>query len=156
LLVHRAIGHVLDGGKAADFRYGESGMERLGQHCSQTERRAEEASRDAVSWLKAEFMLDKVGEEFDGLITSVTSFGVFVELKDLYIEGLVHVSSLSNDYYRQDPVRHQLVGERSGQIYQLGDTVRVRVLRVSLDDRKIDFEPVGKAATARGRRRNRR
>ncbi|HET7308144.1 MAG TPA: ribonuclease R [Gammaproteobacteria bacterium] len=156
LLVHRAIGHVLDGGSRADFRYGGREMERLGRHCSDTERRADEATREAVSWLKAEFMLDKVGEEFDGLITGVTSFGLFVELKNLFVEGLAHVSSLSNDYYRHDPVRHQLVGERSGQVYQLGDALRVRVLRVSLDDRKIDFEPVGKAATARKRRRVRR
>ncbi|HET6724463.1 MAG TPA: ribonuclease R [Gammaproteobacteria bacterium] len=153
LLVHRAIGHVLDGGGQSDFRYNGREMERLGRHCSDTERRADEATRDAVSWLKAEFMLDKVGEEFDGLITGVTSFGLFVELKGLFVEGLAHVSTLSNDYYRYDPVRHQLVGERSGQIYQLGDALRVRVLRVNLDDRKIDFEPVGKAATARKRRR---
>ncbi|HET7587244.1 MAG TPA: ribonuclease R [Gammaproteobacteria bacterium] len=155
LLVHRAIGHVLDGGGPSDFRYGFRDMERLGRHCSETERRADEATRDAVSWLKAEFMLNKVGEEFDGLITGVTSFGLFVELKGLFVEGLAHVSSLSNDYYRHDPVRHRLVGERSGQVYQLGDALRVRVLRVSLDDRKIDFEPVGKAPTARKRHRRR-
>lgn len=153
LLVHRAIGHVLEGGHSRDFTYSHNAMERLGTHCSQTERRADEATRDALSWLKAEFMLDKVGEEFDGRVTGVTSFGVFVELNGLFVEGLVHVTSLGNDYYRHDPVRHRLVGERGGQVYQLADPVRVRVVRVSLEDRKIDFEPVGRAPVAAARRR---
>jgi ribonuclease R len=156
LLVHRAIGHVLDGGSPRNFRYGPRDMERLGRHCSETERRAEDATRDAIAWLKAEFMLDKVGDEFDGLISGVTSFGLFVELKGLFVEGLVHVSSLRNDYYRFDATRQRLVGERSGQVYQLAGTIRVRVIRVSLGDRKIDFEPLENASMKRKRGRRRR
>lgn len=156
LLVHRAIDHVLAGGKPRDYRYSTTDMEQLGRDCSISERRAEEASRDAVSRLKAEYMLDKVGEEFDAVVTGVTSFGLFAEIKSLYIEGLIHVSSLNNDYYRHDPARHQLVGERSGQAYQLADPVTVRVIRVSLDDRKIDFEPAENAPRARKRRNKKR
>ena len=107
-----------------------------------TERRADEAVRDAVEWLKCEFMLDKVGQVFDGIITGVTGFGLFVELREVFVEGLIHVTSLRNDYYQFDPVGHRLHGERSGQIFRLGDSVKVRVARVDLDERKIDFEPI--------------
>lgn len=107
-----------------------------------TERRADEAVRDAVEWLKCEFMLDKVGQVFDGIVTGVTGFGLFVELRGVFVEGLVHVTSLRNDYYRFDPVGHRLHGERSGQVYRLGDSLRVRVTRADLDERKIDFEPI--------------
>lgn len=159
LLVHRAIRHLLRGGKPKNFEYSPSQMETLGLHCSMTERRADEASRDAMDGLKAEFMQDKVGQEFDGIITGVTSFGLFIELDGVYVEGLVHVTSLGNDYYRFDDVHHQLVGDRSGRVYQLGDRIRVSVARVSLDDRKIDFEPVEAAGAERrrgiGRRRRR-
>jgi len=106
------------------------------------ERRADEATRDAVNWLKCEFMRDKVGEEFDGVISSVTSFGVFVELHEIYVEGLVHITALPKDYYRFDPVGHRLRGERGGRVYRLGDGLRVKVVRVDLDERKIDFEPL--------------
>jgi ribonuclease R len=105
-----------------------------------TERRADEAVRDALEWLKCEFMQDKVGQTFDGIITGVTGFGLFVELRGVFVEGLIHVTSLRNDYYQFDPVGHRLHGERSGQVYRLGDSVRVRVARVDLDERKIDFE----------------
>lgn len=141
LLVHRAIRHVLRGGKAGDFIYGARAMEGFGHHCSMAERRADEATRDAVTWLKCDYMRDKVGETFDGTITGVTGFGLFVELQGLQIEGLVHVTSLQNDYYRHDPVRHRLIGERSGREYRLTDSLRVRVAAVNLDERKIDFEP---------------
>ena len=149
LLVHRAIRHALSGKPAQKFRYDHNDMIALGENCSATERRADEATRDAVDWLKCEFMTDKVGETFDGLITGVTGFGIFVELKDIYVEGLVHVTALSNDYYRFDPAKHRLLGERTNTVYRLADNVRVRVMRVSLDDRKIDFEladssPAGK------------
>ena len=87
-------------------------------------------------------MLDKVGQVFDGIITAVTGFGLFVELRGVYVEGLVHVTALRNDFYRFDPIGHRLQGERSGQIYRLGDALRVQVARVDLDERKIDFEPV--------------
>ncbi len=142
LLVHRAIRHVLRGGSAKNFQYSVTQMENLGSHCSMTERRADEATRDAMDWLKAEYMQDKLGEEFDGLITGVLPFGLFVQLKDLYVEGLVHVTSLPSDYYSHDPVGHRMVGERSGRIYRLTDPIRVRVSNVNLEEHKIDFEPM--------------
>ncbi len=154
LIVHRAIRHLLRGGKPADYFYGSAEMERLGAHCSNTERNADEAVWDAIEWLKCEYMLDHVGEDFDGIITSVTSFGLFVELSEVYVEGLVHVTALANDYYHFDPVGRRLTGERSGAVYRLGDRIQVKVVQVQLDDRRIDFEPVGKAP--KGARRGRR
>jgi ribonuclease R len=133
---------VLSGKRPAAFRYSHDDMMLLGENCSMTERRADEATRDVVDWLKCEYMLDKVGEEFDGIITSVTGFGLFIELADIYVEGLVHVTGLQNDYYHFDPAHHRLVGERTRRIYRLGDKLRVRVVRVDLDERKIDFELV--------------
>ena len=105
-----------------------------------TPRRADEASRDVVAWLKCEYLLDHVEETFDGVINAVTSFGLFVELKDIYIEGLVHVTMLKRDYYHFDAAGQRLVGERTREVYRLGDSVQVRVVRVNLDDRKIDLE----------------
>jgi ribonuclease R len=140
LLVHRAIRHVLRGGNAHDFTYGFAEMQTLGEHCSTNERRADEATRDATDWLKCEFMMDKVGETFDGIITGVTSFGFFAELDDIYVEGLVHITSLKNEYYHFDPAHHRLMGERTNKVYRLGDKVHLRVMRVDLDDKKIDFE----------------
>lgn len=140
LLVHRAIKHALQGGKAADFNYSPAAMVALGDHCSANERRADDATRDAELWLKCEYMQDKVGETFDGIITGVTSFGIFVELNDIYVEGLVHVTALSNDYYHFEPAHHRLVGERRNLVYRLGDPVAVRVSRVNLDERKVDFD----------------
>jgi ribonuclease R len=157
LLVHRALRHVHAGGKTTDFRYGHEDMVTFGEHCSMTERRADEATRDAVAWLKCEFMLDRVGETFDGIISAVTSFGLFVELNEIYVEGLIHVTTLSSDYYHFDPVGHRLEGERSGRVYRLGDGVRARVVRVDLDQRKIDFEVVEeRPAKAGGPRRGRK
>ncbi|HEV2213255.1 MAG TPA: RNB domain-containing ribonuclease, partial [Gammaproteobacteria bacterium] len=153
LMVHRAIRHLLRGGNPHNFSYSGSHMEQLGSHCSMTERRADEATRDAMDRLKAEYMRDKQGEEFDGLITGVTNFGLFVQIKDLYVEGLVHVTSLPNDYYSHDAVGHRLVGERSGRVFRLTDPVRVRVAAVNLDDRKIDFELVAPASGQKPRRR---
>lgn len=137
LLVHRAIRHGLKQRKKT--LYNEILWEKYGVHCSMTERRADEATREAMVWLKCEYMLDKVGEEFSGVISSVTSFGFFVELIDIYIEGLVHISLLPNDYYRFDPIKLALRGEQSGQQYSLGDKVNVRVAQVNLDEQKIDF-----------------
>jgi ribonuclease R len=105
-----------------------------------TERRADEATRDVTDWLKCEYMMDKVGETFEGIVTSVLSFGLFVELSEIYVEGLVHITSLRNDYYHFDAAKHTLSGEHSRKSYRLGDTVRVQVVRVNLDDKKIDFE----------------
>jgi ribonuclease R len=154
LLVHRAIRHVLAKKTPQKFRYAHADMQVLGEHCSATERRADEATRDAVDWLKCEYMMDKVGERFDGLITGVTGFGIFVELRDIYVEGLVHVTALHNDYYHFDPAKHRLRGERTGTVYRLADKVHIRVVRVNLDDRKIDFELVdGEEPRAKKRRR---
>ena len=114
-------------------------MQSFGETCSMTERRADAASYDVVDWLKCEYIQDRVGEEFNGTISSVTAFGLFVELSDIYVEGLVHITALKNDYYQFDPVRHLLRGERSGVTYHLGGVVRVKVVRVDLDDRKIDL-----------------
>ncbi|MDR5866618.1 ribonuclease R [Halomonas koreensis] len=156
LLVHRAIRSVIRGPRqtATVLRaegapveppskwcpYTFEQMLELGEHCSMTERRADDATRDVESWLKCEFMSDKLGEVFEGTIASVTQFGIFVRLDEVYVEGLVHVTSLPSDYYHYEPEKHRLKGERSGMSYRLGDGVAVQVARVDLDDRKIDFE----------------
>ncbi|MCK5726151.1 MAG: ribonuclease R [Thiotrichaceae bacterium] len=139
LLIHRGIRHIINGGTAKDFYYKLDGMVALGEHCSTTERRAEDASRDVDAWLKAEFMLDKVGQVFDGIITAVTNFGLFVELNDIYVEGLVHVTALDSDYYHYDPIAHVMTGERTGRQFRLGSPMQIQVARVDLDERKIDF-----------------
>jgi len=140
LLVHRAIRHILSGGQMKDFNYSLPQMHDFGSHCSMTERRADDATRDVMDWLKCEFMRDKVGEVFDGKITGVTSFGIFVSLEKVYVEGLVHITALKNDYYEFDATHHLLKGKRSNTQYRLGDTLKVLVARVDLDDRQIDFE----------------
>jgi ribonuclease R len=155
LMVHRAIRHVLQGGTGDNFPYTSQEVFSLGEHSSMTERRADEATRDAVEWLKCEYLLDKVGQEYDGIISGVTSFGLFIELENIYVEGLAHITSLRKDYYHFDPIAHKLTGERSGQVFQLGDRVRVCISRVSLDERKIDFE-VLQSESNRQRKRKRR
>ncbi len=134
LLVHRAIKSALD-----RRRYEPGNWRELGAHCSMTERRADEATRDVVAWLKCYYMKDRVGETFTGSISGVTSFGVFVALDDVYVEGLVHVSELGNDYFHFDAAKHQLMGERTRKRYRLGDRLRVEVARVDLDTSRIDF-----------------
>nr|WP_240734074.1 ribonuclease R [Dyella soli] len=158
LLVHRAIRYAISGGKPSDYSYTPSAMAAMAVHCSQRERRAEEAERDVDERFKCAWMSKHVGSEFEGTVTGVTSFGLFVELDESKVSGLVHISQLSNDYYHFDPVRHLLKGERSGVQFRLGDHVRIQVLRASLEDRKIDFRLVAprSAATpppARGERR---
>ncbi|WP_251977842.1 ribonuclease R [Salinicola avicenniae] len=156
LLVHRAIRSVVRGprqtqtvmrAEAAPVEkpstwcpYTFEQMLELGEHCSMTERRADDATRDVTDWLKCEFLSDKVGEVYEGTIASVTQFGIFVRLDEVYVEGLVHVTSLPSDYYHYEAEKHRLKGERSGVAYRLGDGVTVRVARVDLDDRKIDFD----------------
>ncbi len=139
LLAHRAIRHLLAGRSRGEFPYERSHLEQLGEHCSTAERRADEATRDAIAWLKCEYMLDKIGDRYEGVISSVTPFGLFVELKEIYVEGLVHVTSLKDDYYHFDPMRHRLTGERSGVVYRLAQAVRVQLTRVDLDEKKIDL-----------------
>jgi ribonuclease R len=116
--------------------------EALGIHCSANERRADEASRDVEAWLKCYFIRDKLGEEFTGTISGVATFGIFVQLDALFIEGLVHVTELGADYFQFDEARHELRGERTGIRYQLTDRVTVQVSRVDLDARKIDLRLV--------------
>lgn len=167
LLVHRTIRALIHSGQASnhllrvdDFRpnkkfvrhYAMAQMVELGEHCSMTERRADDATRDVMSWLKCEYMQDCVGEEFDGVISAVTGFGVFVELAEVYVEGLIHISSLPGDYYHFDAVHQCLKGERSGKRFRLGDKLRVQVARVDLDDRKIDFELISQLAPAAKKR----
>ncbi len=147
LLIHRGIKHAISGKKT--YRYKTEDMTKFGETCSMTERRADDATRDALDWLKAEFMQDKIGEEFDGVITAVTGFGVFVMLDDAYVEGLVHVTSLDNDYYHFERAQQRLVGERTKKIYRLTDRLRIRVVSVNLDDKKIDFEPASNVPGAK-------
>jgi ribonuclease R len=144
LVVHRALKATIDkkqqrksktGGKA----YTEEEVDALGEQCSMTERRADDATRDVSDWLKCEFMLDHVGDTFDGVIASVTSFGFFVRLTEFHIDGLVHISALDNDFYQFDETKQHLVGENSGIVYRLGDPLEVKVAGVNLDERKIDF-----------------
>ncbi|QLB13604.1 RNAse R [Bisgaardia hudsonensis] len=147
LTLHRGIKYILakqQGSKrkttnTGGYHYSIDEMDILGEHCSTTERRADEATRDVENWLKCEYMQDHVGSEFTGIISSVTGFGLFVRLDELFIDGLVHISSLDNDYYRFDPAKQYLIGENSGMIYRLGDKVKIRVESVSLEQKKVDF-----------------
>ncbi|MBQ7625987.1 MAG: S1 RNA-binding domain-containing protein, partial [Rhodocyclaceae bacterium] len=114
-------------------------LDALGQHCSATERRADEATRDVTAWLKCHFMHERIGEIFDGSIASVVPFGLFVALDELYVEGLIHISDLGNDYFLHDEARHELRGERTGVRFRMGERLRVQLVRVSLETSKIDF-----------------
>ncbi|NUS38402.1 MAG: ribonuclease R [Lysobacter sp.] len=142
LLLHRAIKHALAGGKAANFQYSAHGMAALTLQCSERERRADEAEREVDERYRAAWMEQHVGGEFDGTISGVTSFGLFIELDDSKVNGLVHVTQLPNDYYHFDPVRRTLTGERHGREFRLGDRVRIVVLKASVEDRRIDFRLV--------------
>lgn len=161
LLIHRQIKSVLKGKwdttKASSkekLDIETKALVELGIHSSMTERRADDATRDAVRWLKCEFIQKHIGEVFDGVISGVTRFGFFVELKEIYIDGLIHVNSLRNDYYQYDPVHHRLIGERTGIQYRLGDSVRVKVAKVDVAERKIDFDLVGVPTSLTSRQKN--
>ena len=156
LLVHRAIRSIIRGGVESNkvkrhentraqkaeavYPYDIAKMLAFGEQSSLTERRADEATRDVMNWLKCEFLQDRIGGVFDGVISAVTGFGLFVELKDLYVEGLVHITNLPQDYYHYEAAHHHLVGERTRKVFALGDPIIVRVARVDLDERKVDFE----------------
>jgi len=171
LLVHRAIRYLIQH-KQSSHLYREEGckpiaenkiypykmaeMLQLGEHCSATERRADEASRDVTAWLKCEYLQQHIGSTFKGLISGVTSFGFFVELNDLYVEGLVHISSLKNDYFQYDAKAQRLIGERSHQTYKLGDEVSIQLQSVNLDERKVDFELLDLLGRPGGRIRKRK
>ena len=157
LLVHRAIKAALLGQRYVPAQEG-GDWEAIGMHCSMTERRADEADRDVENWLKCYYMQDRIGEEFDGSVSAVVPFGLFVALHDVFVEGLVHISDLGSDYFHFDDAHHALVGERTGQRYRLSDQVRVQLVRVNMEASKIDFrlvrgperatERVGKTARA--------
>jgi len=141
LLIHRAIKAVLNGEK-----YKAKDWNTLGVHCSMTERRADEATRDVTNWLKCFFMQDKIGEVYEGTVAGVTSFGVFVALDGVYVEGLLHVTELGNDYFNYDKARHEMLGERTGVRFRLGDRLTIKVARVDLETSKIDFTLVSHAS----------
>ena len=159
LLVHRAIRHLIRSRtpcsqvrrvagagvlkKEQIYPYSVADIAMLGEQCSMTERRADDATREVEAWLKCEFLRDKVGEVYSGVIAAVTGFGIFVELVDLYIEGLVHISALPGDYYHFDQAKQRLIGEHTRRVFQLGGAVTVKVARVDLDERKIDLEMDG-------------
>ncbi len=145
LLVHRAIKAVIGG-----ERYLPGNWNELAAHCSQTERRADEATRDVEAWLKCYYMRDRVGESFDASVSGVAAFGVFVALDEVYVEGMVHVSELGDDYFQLDHGRHQLVGERSGRRFRLADRVRVTLVRADLESTRLDFVLAAQAGPDRG------
>ncbi|RUM50330.1 MAG: ribonuclease R [Marinomonas sp.] len=158
LLVHRAIRYLIRGEGAPKvtqaykvpgsvtlkankiYGYDDAAMDQLGENCSVTERRADEATRDVESWLKCQYVEQHLGEEFDGIVTAVTPFGLFVELGGLYVDGLVHVSGLGDDYFVHDPEHQAMIGERTGKVFRLGEQVRVTVSGVNLEQRKIDLQ----------------
>lgn len=168
LLIHRAIRSMIQSKQPSNhlkrlndtpvvkkeqhYPYDMKQMVSLGEHCSLTERRADEATWDVVAWLKCEYMQDHLGEEFIGTVASVAPFGLFITLDEIYVEGLVHVTSLKSDYYQYDDEGHRLIGERTRTVYGLGDKLKVQVVRVDLDERKIDFEMLGDHRPARGAR----
>ncbi len=172
LIVHRALRYLVRAGgdnpnveRAKGARrvakkhwlpYTDQALAQLGEHTSMTERRADDATRDAIMRLKCEYMKERVGERYPGVISSVTSFGLFVELTDIYVEGLIHISTLDSDYYHFDPVTHRLTGERTGQVFRLADRIDVIVTRVDLDERKIDFELVSAGGNKGGEKKPRK
>lgn len=150
LLVHRAIKYTLTGKKPEGFQYSARDMAALTLQCSERERRADEAEREVDERFRAAWMEKHVGGRFDGVISGVTSFGLFVELDESKVNGLVHVTQLPHDYYHFDPVRKTLSGERRGMEFRLGDRVRIIVLKASLEERKIDFRLVEDTAADTG------
>ncbi|HAW14041.1 MAG TPA: ribonuclease R, partial [Cellvibrionales bacterium] len=159
LLVHRAIRSIVRSRKICDqvkrvpgakviskkiiYPYSQADIVAAGMHTSMAERRADDATRDVTAWLKCEYLQDRIGETFDGVVAGVTRFGIFVELENLFVEGLVHINSLGQDFFRFDQAQQRLVGERTGVVYCLGDKVKVVVARVDLDERKVDLEMHG-------------
>jgi len=170
LLVHRAIRSVIRSGKKAShvrrvegakplplkqsYPYDLEAMEAFGQTCSAFERRAEEATRDVVQWLKCEYLQKHLGDSFMGVVSTVTQFGLFVELSELYVEGLVHITNLPNDYYEYDQVNQMLIGESTKRTFKVGDKAMVQVARVDLDERKIDFELTNSTENSNHRGKN--
>ncbi|MDO4777709.1 MAG: ribonuclease R [Cardiobacteriaceae bacterium] len=156
LLLHRAVTHHLQGGSRKNYVYSPESMVEKGKHCSMAERRADDATRDAMDFLKCEFMSHRLGEVFSGRISGVTSFGFFVTLDDFFIDGLVHISTLTNDYYHFDADHLTLTGERGGQRFAMLDAVEVRVAKVDIDDKKIDFELIRHSGMPQAKSRSKR
>jgi ribonuclease R len=160
LLVHRAIRSLIRGKKITPntyridtakpiakkliYPYEMDYLDATGEHLSVTERRADDATRDVVNWLKCEYLMDQVGSKYHGVVSAVTGFGLFVMLDDLYVEGLIHVTGLPKDYYYHEASQHRMVGERTGRIFRLGQKLIVKISKVNLEERKIDFELVDK------------
>ncbi len=142
VLVHRGIKQWIYQGSNNGFEYDLAAMTSLGESCSRYERRADDATRDASDWLKCEFLQKRIGQQYSGIVSGVTSFGLFVQLEELMIDGLVHITSLKRDYYRYDAVRHRLVGESSNRSYQLGDRLDIQIMGVNMEEKKIDFDLV--------------
>jgi ribonuclease R len=159
LVVHRALRALRQGKDAEREAWLEKRLPEMGRHLSDAEQRATEAERELIEWKKVRFMAGKVGETFSGYVTGVQAFGLFVELEEVYVQGLVHVSSMNDDYYHFDEKAHRLKGDNTGRLYQLGDRVEVQVVRVDLDRRQIDFALVDVlervAGPGRGRRASR-
>ena len=161
LVVHRVIKAIVNkqkgnkGCKGAKF-YTEQEIETLGEQCSMAERRADDATRDVADWLKCEFMQDHVGDVFEGVVASVTNFGLFVRINDFQIDGLIHITSLANDFYHYDQIKQCLVGESSNRSYRLGDALRIKVVAVNLDERKIDLMIDGQENSQRPTRKKRK
>ena len=154
ILLEQAKGQVENEANVGAYDYKLEQVIELGEHCSMTERRADEATRDVSDWLKCEFMQDHVGDSFSGVISTVTNFGMFVRLQDLHIEGLVHITSLNSDYYHYDDVRMCLTGENSGVKYRVGDVVTVKVAAVNLDEKKIDLAMLDQVQTQNNSRKS--
>jgi ribonuclease R len=155
-VVHRAIKAVLKAQgqqTSGEYAYSDDEVDQLGEQCSTTERRADDATREVADWLKCEYMQDHVGMEFNGVISSVTNFGLFIRLDDLQIDGLIHVTNLGDEYFHHDGAKHTLIGEHTHTVYRLGDKVTVQVASVSLDERRINLTLSGDVAQDRYARR---
>ncbi len=137
LLTHRAIKNIINNDNS---NYKNATMNKLGEHCSEKERNADDASRDVEKWLKCEFMSHRINQKYKGVISGVAGFGLFVELTDIYIDGVVPITKLNDDYYLLDEANYRLVGKSFGKVYSLGDAVKINVVKVSLSDRKIELE----------------
>lgn len=146
-MLHRAIKAHL---KQKPYPLSGAALDDAGEHFSQTERRADEASRSVTTWLKCHYMQQHLGDEFIGIVSAVTEFGLFVTLKDLYVDGMIHISQLGDDFFIYDQTSQNLIGQNRGQVFGLGDEVKIQVAGVNLEERKIDFQLI-KQVTHAGR-----